>query len=123
MQFGYKTYGASYEVAVAPYEGELVFFDGANCDGQERSEGDASTIPTSKDYTWDMLWNSDGGRMNDALSSVMVPFGMIVEMWQHPGPSGQKTTYEHTGKCQPLGAVMDNQVSYIRVTNPAGPAP
>ena len=55
--------------------------------------------------------------MNDYISSIMVPYGIKVEMWQHPRMTGAKTTYEHTGGCQALGAVMDNQVSYIRVHN------
>ena len=59
--------------------------------------------------------------MDDEVSSLRVPYGIIVEMWEHPHEDGNRTVYRHTGECENLGASMNNQVSHIKITNAVAP--
>ena len=115
-QFGYKTYGPNYEVAV-PARKELIFYKGENCDGEEWIVGDIDSLDYQKiiEKVSEMTEPAD---WNDKLSSMRIPDNVQVELWTSNFYSGLQRSFEGKTEdvCQQLGDI-NNMASTIRITN------
>ena len=69
-------------------------------DGQQVSEIEFGTL-----WTWG--WDNKG-------SSVMVPDGFHLTLWQHPDYTGQSEVFYGQDTCQKMSGSLDRQMSHIK---------